>query len=169
MIAIVAAMSEELAPLVARTGARRAPSPSVTLFEARVAGRDVALAVTGDGARNARVGAAALIGRGGIERLVVVGIAGAASEDLHPGALVVADEVAAEAGACWRADPTPSRWRSAGWVRVPHGSSARATSRTARRRSGVWRGAAPPWPWTSSRRPSSRRRWAPACRGPCCA
>jgi nucleoside phosphorylase len=106
MIAIVAAMSEELAPLVARIRARRAPSPSVGLFEARVAGRDVALAVTGDGARNARVGAAALIGRGGVDRLVVVGIAGAASEDLHPGALVVAEEVAAEAGASWRADPT---------------------------------------------------------------
>ena len=109
MIAIVAAMPEELAPLVARAQASRVMSRPeqrpFRLLTARLAERAVALAVTGDGERNARVGAEAHDASLPESALVVVGVAGAATEALEPGALVVADEVCLEAGGAWRADP----------------------------------------------------------------
>src|SRR5262245_53998052 len=102
MIAIVPAMPEELAPLVARAQAPRLLSAGdqrpFELRTARLAGRAVALAVTGDGERNARQGAEALAASLPVRGLVVIGIAGAASADLAPGALVVADEVCLESG-----------------------------------------------------------------------
>ena len=109
MIAVVAAMPEELAPLVARAQAPRVMSRPeqrpYRLLTARLAGGDVALAVTGDGERNARVGAEALVASLALRGLVVVGVAGAATGELAPGALVVAEEVCLEAGGAWRADP----------------------------------------------------------------
>jgi nucleoside phosphorylase len=109
MIAIVAAMPEELAPLVARAEDARVLSafeqPPFELLAARVAGRTVALAVTGDGERNARRGAEALAATLPPEGLIVVGVSGAATGELAPGALVVAEEVRGEAGAVWRAAP----------------------------------------------------------------
>jgi nucleoside phosphorylase len=109
MIAIVAAMPEELAPLVERAaGLRGLPVPDgqpFALKTAHLAGHAVALAVTGDGERNARRGAQALGAALPLDGLIVVGIAGAATADLPAGALVVAEEVRAEAGAGWRADP----------------------------------------------------------------
>jgi len=106
MIAVVAAMPEELEPFAKRASdrsllARRGP---LRVWSGRSAGRDVVLAVTGDGLRNAAAGAAALHALGALERVVVVGIAGAASEDLPLGALVAAQEVAFEDGARWSAD-----------------------------------------------------------------
>jgi adenosylhomocysteine nucleosidase len=109
MIAIVAAMPEELAPLRARARAHRAlafpDGNALDVTTAAVGGRAVALAVTGDGERNARRGAEALVSTIALQRLIVVGIAGAASDDLRPGTLVVADEVHEESGRAWRADP----------------------------------------------------------------
>jgi adenosylhomocysteine nucleosidase len=109
MIAIVAAMPEELAPLVARAEGARELSVRDghpwKLVTARLAGRAVALAVTGDGARNARLGAEGLGASLAMDGLIVVGIAGAATGDLPPGALVVAEEVRPEGGGGWRADP----------------------------------------------------------------
>jgi nucleoside phosphorylase len=109
MIAIVAAMPEELAPLVARAEDARVLSaferPPFELLAARVAGRTVALAVTGDGERNARRGAEALAATLPPEGLIVVGVSGAATGELAPGALVVAEEVHAETGDVWRAEP----------------------------------------------------------------
>jgi adenosylhomocysteine nucleosidase len=110
MIAIVAAMPEELAPLRARGRAPRVldfpDGGPLDVTTAAVAGRAVVLAATGDGERNARRGAETLISMISVQRLIVVGIAGAASDDLRPGALVVADEVHEESGSAWRADPT---------------------------------------------------------------
>jgi adenosylhomocysteine nucleosidase len=110
MIAIVAAMPEELAPLRARVRAARAlhfpDKNTVDVVSADLRGKAVALAVTGDGERNARRGAAALESMIALQRLIVVGIAGAASDDLSPGALIVAVEVGHEGGASWRADPS---------------------------------------------------------------
>jgi nucleoside phosphorylase len=109
MIAIVAAMPEELAPLVARAEDARVLSAlehaPFELLAARVAGRTVALAVTGDGERNARRGAEALASTLPPEGLIVVGVSGAATSELAPGALVVATEVRGDDGAVWRAEP----------------------------------------------------------------
>ena len=109
MIAIVAAMPEELEPLAARAQSPRAVAaglgPPFKLVTARLAERSVALAITGDGERNARLGAEALGAALPVRALIVVGVAGAATADLAPGALVVADEVCPEAGGGWRADP----------------------------------------------------------------
>src|SRR4029079_2143455 len=109
MIAIVAAMPEEIAPLRARARAARIMSlPGeypFTLSTARLGRAAVALAVTGDGERRARLGAERLESVISLRRLIVVGIAGAASAGLAPGALVVADEVRRETGERWDADP----------------------------------------------------------------
>jgi nucleoside phosphorylase len=110
MIAIVAAMPEELEPVVERAQAPRVLSTPAQrpfkLVTARLAGRDVALALTGDGERHARLGADALVAQVAVERLVVIGVAGAATGDLPPGALVVAEEVGDEGGVAFRADPS---------------------------------------------------------------
>ena len=101
--AIVAAMPEEVAPLRARLiGARRLPvrgaAGSGEIVLGQLDGVAVALAVTGDGARNAREGIAALLGHVDVERLIALGVAGALSRDLAEGALVVAEQVMLEGG-----------------------------------------------------------------------
>jgi len=90
--AVVAAMAEEMAPLRARCTDARAHG-QVTL--ARLDGHRVAMLVTGDGARNARLGVAALLRATPVGRLLALGVAGALSPDLAPGALVVGQQVLA--------------------------------------------------------------------------
>jgi adenosylhomocysteine nucleosidase len=106
MTAIVAAMPEELAPLRARlTDLRRFPCGPAEIVTARLGRVPVVLAVTGDGERNARQGMAALLAAVAIERLVVIGVAGALSRELREETLVAATEVARErGGAGLRAD-----------------------------------------------------------------
>jgi adenosylhomocysteine nucleosidase len=90
-VAIVAAMPEEAAPLRSRLQeGRRLARGALTgvLF-----GRPVVLLITGDGERNARTGIVALLDRMPIERLLVIGVAGALTSDLESGALVLAAEV----------------------------------------------------------------------------
>jgi nucleoside phosphorylase len=84
-ILVVAAMPEELAPLRAAL-----PQPSLT--------SSLILAVTGDGERRAGAAAAALIAETGARALIAVGVAGALSDGLEPGHLVVARRVVREAG-----------------------------------------------------------------------
>jgi len=69
-------------------------------------GRRIALAVTGDGARNAQAGISALFAALEVEGLIAIGVAGALSADLAEGAVVVAEQVLQEQGgaASWRAD-----------------------------------------------------------------
>jgi len=85
-LAIVAAMPEEVAPLRAR------------LDRGRLAGHPVDIAITGDGARNARAGAEALLRRGGFQSLLVLGVSGALTPDLASGDLIVAARVRDEEG-----------------------------------------------------------------------
>lgn len=85
-LAIVAAMPEEVAPLRARLAA------------GRLGGRAVEIAVTGDGARNARAGAEALLRRGGFQSLLVLGVSGALTPDLQTADLIVAARVRDEEG-----------------------------------------------------------------------
>lgn len=103
LTAIVAAMPEEVAPLRARlAGARRVPLPvgavGGEIVRGYLDGVSVALAVTGDGARNARQGIAALLGHVEVKRLIALGVAGALSRDLTEGALVVGEQVMLEGG-----------------------------------------------------------------------
>jgi adenosylhomocysteine nucleosidase len=100
LVAIVAAMSEEVATVRARLvelETRRLGQRTVRI--GRLEGAAVALLVTGDGERNARQGLADLLGQPNelrIERLIVVGTAGALSPGLAPADLVVATHVVRE-------------------------------------------------------------------------
>ena len=75
-VAVVAAMAEEIAPLVGRLSA-----PSVILTR------------TGEGRQRAETGAEALLDRVRPRLLVVLGISGGLTPSLEPGALLVAREV----------------------------------------------------------------------------
>jgi nucleoside phosphorylase len=104
LIAIVAAMDEEVAPLRARLGNRRELAvPSGRAWLGRLGGAEVVLAVTGDGERNARRGLEALLARRTVGRVLVVGVAGGLSAELGVGALLVADHVVDEIGGGVRA------------------------------------------------------------------
>lgn len=100
LTAIIAPMAEEVAPLRARlSDLRRGPDAGDGAGEVvigRLNGVPVALAVTGDGARHAREGIAALLAQVRVDRLIAVGVAGGLSGDLAEGDLVVAEQVAAE-------------------------------------------------------------------------
>jgi adenosylhomocysteine nucleosidase len=100
VIAIAAALPEEMGPLRARlVGARRIPVSAALAVTGTLAGRKVALLVTGDGERNARAGVAALFDRLPITRLLVIGVSGALTSDLGPGTLLVGDRVCDGGGA----------------------------------------------------------------------
>jgi adenosylhomocysteine nucleosidase len=104
-VALVSAMAEEVAVLRSRlTEARPRRLGDREVVGGRLDDTPVVLLVTGDGARNARQGLSLLLaaseGEWTISRLIVVGIAGALSPHLRPGALVVAERVV-------HADPRP--------------------------------------------------------------
>jgi nucleoside phosphorylase len=107
-IAIVAAMPEELAPLRARLAGPMRTQPtslrSLVVERGRLGGQDVALAATGDGARNAREGVAALLAASGARALVVIGVSGALSPELATADLIVASRVTDEEGGIRQAD-----------------------------------------------------------------
>jgi adenosylhomocysteine nucleosidase len=105
LTAIVAAMPEEMAPLRARaTGLRHPPGAGLDVMTGRLGDRPVALAVTGDGERNARRGLATLLAAGPVERVIAIGVAGGLSPGLGEGSLVVAAWVVPERGAASAAD-----------------------------------------------------------------
>jgi len=100
---IVSAMTEELAVLRARlSGATSLPLPgggpgAREVVSGRLGGHGVLLAATGDGARNARQGIAALLAALPVRDVLVLGISGALSADLREGDVVVANQVLDEA------------------------------------------------------------------------
>jgi nucleoside phosphorylase len=107
-IAILAAQVEEIAPLLARLGARYDGRDAAARYWSSDVDR-YALAVCGVGRRRARAAARALLDRSGASRLVVAGVAGALTEDLEPGALLVAAAVVADEGAPLVTDPAGVR------------------------------------------------------------
>src|SRR5204862_7454033 len=77
-VAIVAALPEEVGPLRARLrGTRRLPVDAPLALTGRLADRAVTLVVTGDGAGRAQAGITALLEAVAVERLLLVGVAGA--------------------------------------------------------------------------------------------
>ena len=94
LTAVVAALPEEMRPLYERLAGvevRRLRTLDARL--AHVGGRPVALVVGGDGDGNARVSTEEILSRLPVARLLVIGVAGALTPDLEPGALVLADQV----------------------------------------------------------------------------
>jgi nucleoside phosphorylase len=99
VVGIVAALPEEASPLRSRLlGARRLSLGLPLALHGQLAGHSTALVVTGDGERSARQGIEALLERMTLERLLVIGVSGALTSDLGPGALVVAESVRGAAG-----------------------------------------------------------------------
>lgn len=97
LTAIVAAMEEEIGPLRARlTDVTVRPATGARVSVGKLGDAPVALAVTGDGARNARRGLAALLAVVPAGRIIVVGVAGGLSADLEVAGLVVGERVVDE-------------------------------------------------------------------------
>jgi adenosylhomocysteine nucleosidase len=99
-------MPEELAPLRAQlreVGRWRTAGTEIVTGD--LGGVQVALAVTGDGDRNAREGIAAVLSAVPVRRLLLIGVAGALRPGLLVGALVAAESVLREGAATLHADP----------------------------------------------------------------
>jgi adenosylhomocysteine nucleosidase len=95
---VVAAMEEEMAPLRARlVGARRIDVGGAHVTRGRLGSASVALVVTGDGERNARLGLAASLAALPASTIIAIGVAGGLSASLGTGALVLGERVVAEA------------------------------------------------------------------------
>lgn len=108
--AIVAAMPEEVAPLLGRLTNRSRTSlaaasssaessgASLSLTSGLLGGEPVAVLVTGDGAKRARCGVKALLEAARPGRLLAVGCAGGLSPELGPADLIMARRVVAADG-----------------------------------------------------------------------
>jgi adenosylhomocysteine nucleosidase len=121
LTAVVAAMREEVSALLPMlTGARRLPLRGVSVTLGRLGSAAVAVAVTGDGERNARHGLAALMAAVPVGRMLVVGVAGALDPTLGPADLIycdhVLDAITSDAGGLYRGDAA----LTAAAARVPH-------------------------------------------------
>ena len=109
---VLAAMSEELAPLRALLadagpvgGRGFGVDIDVDIVSGRLGANRVALAVTGDGDRNARLRAAAVLALAPARALLAIGVAGALSDDLVPGELIAVTRVLREHGPVLAASP----------------------------------------------------------------
>jgi nucleoside phosphorylase len=104
---VLAALRDEVGPLRAMlTDVRSIEDAGGSAFwRGRWRGREVALAVTGDGDRNARAGAAAALRRVRAGVVIAIGVAGALSPELATGELLVAHRVMREHGDAWQAPP----------------------------------------------------------------
>ncbi len=106
---VLAAMPEELAPLRALLADARplggGLGVDIDIVTGRLGGNRVALAVTGDGDRNARLRAAAVLALAPARALLAIGVAGALSDDLVPGELIAVTRVLRERGPLLAASP----------------------------------------------------------------
>jgi adenosylhomocysteine nucleosidase len=105
-VAFVCAMPMELAPLVRSLSLTKHALGTVEAAVGRIGSRPVVAVVTGMGTALAAAGVEALVAATALERVVVVGITGAISDELPIGALVYPDRVVDGAsGAEFRPDP----------------------------------------------------------------
>lgn len=101
-------MHAEAAPLLRRLADREtlAPSPAGNrmFFKGRIGHRSVVVAVTGDGPARAGEGARHAMESFTPDRVIVLGVAGALSPDLHVGSRVLATRVFDDEGSVWKAN-----------------------------------------------------------------
>ena len=94
LLAVVAAMPEELAPLQRRlVDPRPVSAGRARIVRGRLGAQEVALAATGDGEARARAGVEAVLGSLRVEAMIAVGVAGGISAGLEAGDLVWAEQV----------------------------------------------------------------------------
>lgn len=125
-VAVVAALAEEIGPLVRRLKASGPLSPG-RWTRCDVGAREVFLAVTGDGPHKARRSALELLKAVGPDVLVGIGSAGGLTEALRVGDLLLAERIVDEASG--RVFETPSsQWSKAARI----DGVARGTAVTAR-------------------------------------
>jgi nucleoside phosphorylase len=108
LTAIVSPLAAELAPVRAATAVERVERTRTTLGGlafGRLGGGPVVLAATGDGARAAARGLAALLDAAPVGRLLVLGVGGGLSPNLAPGDLVAARQVVEAGREVAAADP----------------------------------------------------------------
>jgi len=102
---VLAALPEEVRELRAMLADMRPLAGEGAVWRGRWRGRDVAVAVTGDGDRNARVQAAAALRSVRARVVIAIGVAGALSPELATGEVLVAHRVMREQGETWQAPP----------------------------------------------------------------
>ncbi len=111
-IAIVSAMVQELAPLVARLGRPEVGRVGgMRVRRGELQGRRVCLAVSGEGSRNAAAAVERLLAGAPVEALLGIGIAGGLTGDLGVGDLVLSDRLLQPGGPV--VEPPPWRWSKA--------------------------------------------------------
>lgn len=93
-IAIVSALAEEMRPLARRlVDSERCRVEGIEARRGRLSGRDVCLAVTGEGSGPATATLGALLSNSSVEALLGIGVAGGLTEDLGAGDLVLSRSV----------------------------------------------------------------------------
>ncbi|HEY2733300.1 MAG TPA: hypothetical protein VGI70_04910, partial [Polyangiales bacterium] len=97
-VAVIAAMPEEAAVLRRSLDAVRRVRRRPEIVIGSLAGTPLALCISGDGQRDARAGALALIAAFDVQRLIVIGVSGGLSPELATFDLVVAARVTTETG-----------------------------------------------------------------------
>jgi adenosylhomocysteine nucleosidase len=134
---ILSALPEEMRPLRAMLADVRRLAGDQEIWRGRWEDRQVALAVTGDGARNARAGAAAAFLRVRARAAIAIGVAGAVSPGLAAGDLLVAHQVMRDDGRACQ-EPAPALLaaaarllaaRPAALISVPRLAATRADKR----------------------------------------
>jgi adenosylhomocysteine nucleosidase len=136
-IVVLSALPEEMRPLRAMLADVRRLAGDQEIWRGRWDERQVALAVTGDGARNARAGAAAAFLRVRARAAIAIGVAGAVSPGLAAGDLLVGHQVMRDDGRALQ-EPAPALLaasarllaaRPAALISVPRLAATRADKR----------------------------------------
>ena len=145
LTAIVSPLAAELAPVRAATAVERVERTHERIFSGGLAfgclgGEPVVLAATGDGARAAARGLAALLDAAPVGRLLVLGVGGGLSPDLAAGDLVAARRVVEAGCEVAAADPV---WLAAAAARGAIPGTALTAPRilvTPEEKRSAWRG-----------------------------
>jgi adenosylhomocysteine nucleosidase len=105
--AVVSAMPEETAAILAMAEIdERSTVDGCKLAVGRLGRTPIVVCQTGEGSERARAGLVTLLDRYPVDRMIVVGVAGALSPSLGPGSLIVARDLRDAAGPAPAPDPS---------------------------------------------------------------